>query len=68
MTIHGLNDLKRENKYVIIYIVQLIVIQNAINEGWNIKQIGSSTYEFTKLCSDTDDFDLSEFISKIAVF
>jgi len=68
MTINGLNDLKRESKYVIICIVQLIVIQNAINDGWNIKQIGSSTYEFTKLCNDTDEFDLGEFINRITVF
>jgi len=33
---------------IIIYIVQFIVIHNAILEGWNVKKIGIRKYELSK--------------------
>ena len=65
MTIHNLNNTLNKNRDIIIYIIRLIVIQNAINDGWNVKQLNSSTYEFTKLCNEPDDFNFMDFINKI---
>ena len=57
---------KKNNDCLFVQIVQVITICNAMKEGWEIKQIGKSTYEFTKLCND--DIDLKEFINRISTF
>jgi|AntRauTorckE6833_2_1112554.scaffolds.fasta_scaffold18307_2 hypothetical protein len=55
------------NKSIVIYIIQIVAIYHAINQGWKIKKIGNRTYELSKNISDTCNFNLKNFINQITV-
>ena len=68
MALKVCNNIRYEHRYLICYIMQIIAVFNAIKDGWKVKQLGNSTYEFTKLSNEEDDIDLYDFVNKIMTF
>lgn len=53
------------NRMTIIYVLQVIAVYNALNQGWKIKKIGYQKYRFTKPVFGYTDEDTLTFLNKM---
>ena len=49
----------------IIYVLQVMAVYNALNQGWKIKKIGNQKYRFTRPIFGHTDEDTMTFLNKM---
>lgn len=47
------------------YILQIIIVQNALMLGWKVKKINFNKYELTKNVMIADDFNMNTFMDDL---
>lgn len=47
------------------YILQIIIVQNALMLGWKVKKINFNKYELTKNVMIADDFNMNTFMDNL---
>lgn len=53
------------NRMAIIYVLQVMAVYNALNQGWKIKKIGNQKYRFTRPIFGHTDEDTMTFLNKM---
>ena len=54
------------NEHIFFNILKVVIIYNAVQNGWRIKRINNKSFILKKKKEDEDCFVLEEFINKIA--
>jgi len=55
------------NKKIVIYLLQIVLIYNALSSGWSVKKINNKKYELTKDTKLEKEFCLSSFLNNMLV-
>ena len=55
------------NNSAYLKIFQIIVLYNAMKNGWDVKKVGKNIYELKKRNENVFDFNLKKFIDKITI-
>lgn len=62
-----INKSNKFNKELSLFMVEIIVLQNAKFLGWNVVKISDNKYKLSKRISNVDDFNLKYFLDKITI-
>lgn len=54
-----------KERFLIIYIMQIISVYNAILLGWKVKKIGNNKYELSIKNVEAENINLLDFINKL---
>ena len=54
-----------EYYFILLYLVQIISLNNVMSMGWDVKRIGVNTYELTTKNKEIGNIKLRDFLCSI---